>query len=67
MALAEVNVSMWNCRSVFYNTGYSVQMLTDCLYALGSFIQLNIDSNALKFFNIEAIKQIRNFKNEAKG
>ena len=51
-----LNVSMWNNYKVYYHTGYTIEMVKDCLYDFCQFIQKNLYPNKLMYFNIEYIK-----------
>ena len=55
-----INVSMWNNKKVYYHTGYTVEMIKDCLFDFSNFIQKNLYPNKLKYFNIEGIKSVKN-------
>lgn len=55
-----LNVSMWNNQKVYSHTGYTIEMIKDCLYDFSQFIQKNLYPNKLKYFNIENIKTVKN-------
>lgn len=56
-----LNTSMWNNKIVYSHTGYTIEMIRDCLYDSSHFIQKNLYPNKLKYFNIENLKGIKNY------
>ena len=55
-----VNTDMWNNQEVYSMTGYSIEDIVDALYALAKFVSGNLVPNKLKYFDIEALKNIKN-------
>jgi hypothetical protein len=43
-------------------TGYSIEMLKEPLYHLAQFIQQNLSPNRLEGFNVEALKELKDYK-----
>ena len=41
-------------------TGYAIDDLGECLYALAKFVSENLVPNKLKHFDIEVIKKLKN-------
>ena len=59
-----LNMSMWNNKKVYYHTGYTYEMIKDCLFDFSQFIQKNLYPNKLKYFNIENIRSVKNNLND---
>jgi len=55
-----MNTNIWNNIKVAGETGYTMEMIKDCLYSTCDFIQEYLEPNKLKYFEIESIKYIEN-------
>lgn len=54
-----LNTSIWNNFKVSSQTGYTIEMLKPCLFDLSKFIEEYLEPNKLKYFDIEAIKLLK--------
>ena len=55
-----LNTNVWNNFLVSSQTGFSMEMLKPCLFDLARFIEEYLEPNKLKYFDIDAIKQLKN-------
>ena len=57
-----LNTDIWNNPEIVSLTGYSIEMVKEPLYHLSNFIKNNLTPNRLEGFNIEAIKDLKDFE-----
>lgn len=57
-----LNTDIWNNPEIVSLTGYSIEMIKEPLYHLSNFIKQNLTPNRLEGFNIEAIKDLKDFE-----
>ena len=57
----ELNTQIWNNPNVFSATGYSMDILKNCLHELAVFMSQNLHPDRLSGFNVTAIKNITSF------
>ena len=57
-----LNTNIWNNPEIVSLTGYSIEMIKEPLYHLSNFIKQNLTPNRLEGFNIEAIKDLKDFE-----
>ena len=55
-----MNTNIWNNVSVSAESGYTIEMLKNCLYNLSKFIEEYLEPNKLKYFDVECINSIEN-------
>lgn len=55
-----MNTNIWNNVRVSAETGYTMEMLKNCLYNLSKFIEEYLEPNKLKYFDVECINSIQN-------
>lgn len=55
-----MNTNVWNNFRVSSQTGFSIEMLKPCLFDLSRFIEEYLEPNKLKYFDIDAIKHLKN-------
>ena len=58
-----LNTDIWNNPEMALQTGYTIEMLKEPLYALSKFVSRNLVPNKLKYFHIEAIQDLKNAAN----
>ena len=56
------NTDVWNNPKVTGLTGYSIEMIRDCLYDLSKFIQDNLSPNRLEGFDLEGIRELKAYQ-----
>lgn len=61
-----MNTNMWNNPQVVGLTGYSISMIKEPLYELAKFIRENLTPDRLEGFDLEAIIEIKDFKQDTK-
>ena len=54
-----LNTDIWNNRNIYKLTGYSIEDLLESLIALSKFVSDNLVPNKLKYFDLEAIKDLK--------
>ena len=57
-----LNTDIWNNKDVLSLTQYGIEDIKDALYDLAKFVSENLIPNKLKYFEIEGIKDVKNFK-----
>jgi len=53
---------MWNNKKVIKMTGYTIEMLKDCLIKLSYFIESYLVPNKLKNFKLDELYNVTNIK-----
>ena len=56
----QLNTEIWNNVRISGETGYTIEMLKDCLYCLCKFIEDYLVPNKIKYFDIQSIKTLHN-------
>ena len=56
-----LNTDIWNNSEVVNLSGYSIEMIKQPLFDLSNFIKQNLTPNRLEGFNIDAIKDLKDF------
>lgn len=51
--LLKFNLDIWNQKKVVSLSGYSIEMLIDCLSELSNFIRINLSPDRLEGFDLE--------------
>lgn len=59
--LVQLNLQIWNREYIHQLTGYAVEDIKECLYDLSMFIANSLSPNRLANFDIELIKEERNY------
>lgn len=57
-----MNTDIWNNKTIAGVTGYSIEMLKESLYELSIFIKQNLSPDRLAGFDVEAIKDLKDFQ-----
>ena len=57
-----LNTDIWNNTKIYKLSNYCIEELTESLIALSKFVSENLVPNKLKYFDLEAIKHIKNSK-----
>ena len=55
-----LNTDIWNNRNMYKLTGYSIEDLVESLMALSKFVSDNLVPNKLKYFDLEALRNLKN-------
>ena len=55
-----LNTDIWNNRNMYKLTGYSIEDLVESLMALSKFVSDNLVPNKLKYFDLAALKNLKN-------
>lgn len=55
-----LNTDIWNNSEMALQTGYTIEMLKEPLYALSKFVSQNLVPNKLKYFHVEAVQELVN-------
>lgn len=53
---------MWNNFEVMKSSGYTIEMIKEPLYLLAQCLKDGMKSNQLEDFNIDQMKNLKNFK-----
>lgn len=61
-----MNTNIWNNAEVSSETGYTIEMLKNCLYNLSKFIEEYLEPNKLKYFDVECVNLIENCQIQSK-
>ena len=56
----KLNTTIWNNQEVYDLTLYSIEDIKEELISLTKFISENLVPNKLKYFDVEALKNIKN-------
>lgn len=56
-----LNTDIWNNAEVCQQTGYSIELVKDCLVELSRFIEEYLEPNKLRYFNVAALSHIHNY------
>lgn len=59
-----MNTDIWNNQQVLALTKYSIEDIAEALYDLAKFVSENLIPNKLKYFEIESLKDLKNFKTD---
>ncbi len=51
--MLKINLDIWNQKKVVSLSGYSIEMLIDCLSDLSNFIRVNLSPDRLEGFDLE--------------
>lgn len=55
-----LNTDIWNNQNMYKLTGYSIEDLVESLMALSKFVSDNLVPNKLKYFDLEALRNLKN-------
>ena len=53
---------MWNNQEVMKSSGYTIEMIKEPLYLLAQCLKDGMKSNQLEDFNIDQLKQLKNYQ-----
>ena len=58
--MLKLNLDIWNQKKVVSLSGYSIEMLIDCLSDLSNFIRVNLSPDRLEGFDLEFKEEFKN-------